>query len=119
MWPMAAWPAQLLLVLLLILAALLLLALFVVLVLIAVGHLAVIAFSQRFVNAGFVFGGLGGLAFALALVVFPGVKQQMPPRHHLLDRRQLAGWAGLSARTRVAPHAGLALWPCFAMFALR
>ena len=72
--------AQLLLVLLLILAALLpflFLALFVVLVLIAVGHRAAIVFSQRLVNTGLMFGGLGGLAFALALAVFPGVKQQM------------------------------------------
>src|ERR1700732_2339269 len=123
MWPMAArHPAQLLPVLLLILAALLpflFLALFIVLVLIAVRQLAVIVFSQRLLNTGFVFGGLSGLAFALALVIFPGVEQQMQPRHHLLDRRQPAGWAGLAARTRFAPHAGLALWPCFATFALR
>src|SRR5712675_1795352 len=43
----------------------------------------------------------------------------MQPRHHLLDRRQLAVWTGLAARTRFAPHAELALWPCFAAFALR
>ena len=60
-----------------------------------------------------------GLAFALALVIFPGVEQQMQPWHHLLDRGQLAGRTGLAARAGFALHAGLALWPGFAARTLR
>src|ERR1700730_9108412 len=115
--------AQLLLVLLLILAAFLLVllfaALFIVVAFIVVGHLAVVVFSQRLVNAGFVFGGLHRRALALAPVVFPGIEHQMQPWHHLLDRRQLAGRTGLAARTGFAANAGLALRACFAAFALR
>jgi hypothetical protein len=67
------------------------------------------------------FGGgeLSRLELAQALLVFPGVEQEMQPRHYLLDRWQLAGRASLAARTGRALHAGLALWPGFAGLALR
>jgi len=39
-----------------------------------------------------------GFALAQPLVVFPGVEQQMQPRDHLVERRQLAGRTGFAAR---------------------
>jgi len=52
---------------------------------------------------GLVHGGLqrfafGGLAFALAAALVPGVEQLIEPRQQLFDRRQLAGRPGLAAR---------------------
>jgi hypothetical protein len=64
----------------------------------------------------------GGFLFAHATMIFPGIEDQVQPRHHLFDRRQLAGWSGFAARTGLARRAGLALRPGFAArsrFALR
>ena len=65
---------------------------------------------------GLAFGLLGGLAlgafgrFALPglSVIFPGIEDHVQPGHYLIDRRQLAGPAGLAARPL---RPGLALWP--------
>src|SRR6202030_569598 len=62
---------------------------------------------------------LGLLEFALFAVIFPGVEDQMQPRHHLFDRRQLAGRPGLAARALFARRTGLSLRPGLAAFALR
>jgi hypothetical protein len=87
-----------------------------VVVVLVVGRFAIyIGFQRRLylfggqTFSGLACGGFGRLALAQALVIFPGVEQQMQPRHHLFDRRQLAGRTSLAARTGFAPHAGLAL----------
>ena len=59
-----------------------------------------------------------GLAFAYFPVVFPGIENQMQPRHHLFDRRQLAGRTSLAARTgfnssiQLAKYSAWRSWPC-------
>jgi hypothetical protein len=69
-------------------------------------------------RTGFTLGGLEGLAFALALVVFVSVEQQVQPWHHLVDRRQLAGQTRFAARSLFARSARLSLRPRFAAWAL-
>src|SRR5471032_1179276 len=48
------------------------------------GLVAVFGRLQRLALPGFAF---GGLALAHSPVVFPGIEQEMQPRHHLFDRR--------------------------------
>ena len=47
---------------------------------------------------GLALGAFGRFAFPGLSVVFPGIEDHVQPRHDLLDRRQLAGRAGLAAR---------------------
>jgi hypothetical protein len=56
------------------------------------------------------------LAFALALllVVFKSLEDEMQPRHHLVDRRQLTWGPHLAARALWAGSALRAVRPCFA-----
>jgi hypothetical protein len=61
---------------------------------------------------------LRGFALAHFPVILPGIENQMQPRHHLFDRRQLAGRTGFAARTGCALHAGLALQADLTGFAL-
>ena len=113
---------------LLVLVLFLLLAMLVIII--VVGRFAIFIRFQRRLGlfsgqtfSGFASGGFGRLA--LALVVFPGVEQQMQPRHHLFDRRQLAGRTRLAARTgftldaRLALGTGLATRPLRTSLALR
>jgi hypothetical protein len=63
----------------------------------------VVMLDERGVRRGFALGHLDCLTFALALVIFVGVEQQMQPRHHLFDRRQLRSRRSALAR-RVVRH---------------
>ena len=73
-----------------------------------------VVLDERCERRGFTVGSLRGfdrLAFALLLVIFVRVEQQVQPRHHLFERRQLADRPGFAARALVALHAGFALRP--------
>lgn len=72
-------------------------------------------FARRLLES---FGGktlleLAGFAGALRFVVFVGVEDQMQPGHHLLDRGERTGGAGLAAR------ALFAAWTLRALLAAR
>src|SRR5258708_8180753 len=96
------------LLLVLVLFLFLVLAVMVVIIVVTV-FIVVFGRFQRLVLGGFAFLGLLCLTLARSLVVFIGIKQQVQPRHHLFDRRQLPGRAGFAARTGFASCAGLAL----------
>src|SRR5581483_3253897 len=74
-----------------------------------IGEILVLEHLHRLALSRFLRGALGGLLLALLAIVLIGVEDQMQPRHHLLDRRQLAG------RPRFAARAGGALRPLFAL----
>src|SRR5260370_26397574 len=110
--------SSLLLVLVLVLFLFLVLAVMVVIIVVT-GFIVVFGRFQRLVLGGFAFLGLLCLTLARSLVVFIGIEQQVQPRHHLFDRRQLPGRAGFAARTGFASCAGLALRAGLAARALR
>src|ERR1700744_6478605 len=61
----------------------------------------------------------GGFLLAHAAMIFPGIEYRMQPRHHLLDRGQLARRPLLAARAGFALRPLFALEPGFAPRALR
>src|SRR5258708_857479 len=95
------------LLLVLVLVLFLVLAVMVVIIVVT-GFIVVFGRFQRLVLGGFAFLGLLCLTLARSLVVFIGIEQQVQPRHHLFDRRQLPGRAGFAARAGLALRAGLA-----------
>ena len=101
--------------LLVLLAVLLLFLVIVVLVVIIISEVdGVDVKRDRFrcrALGGIALGELGGFTLLGALVVFPGVEDHVQPRHHLLDRRQLSGRAGFTAR---AGRSLRSLWTSFA-----
>src|SRR5260370_35822863 len=110
--------SSLLLVLVLVLFLFLVLAVMVVIIVVT-GFIVVFGRFQRLALGGFAFLGLLCFTLARSLVVFIGIEQQVQPRHHLFDRRQLPGRAGFAARTGFASCAGLALRASLAARPLR
>src|ERR1700757_2904685 len=108
----------LLLVLVLFLLLALAIAVFIGIVAVIVGHLFVFEHLHRLELLRFQRRALGGLLFTLLAIVFVGVEDQMQPRHHLLDRRQLPGRSGFAAGADRTLRARLALRPRFATRAL-
>jgi hypothetical protein len=91
---------------------------------------AVVQFCQRFLSCSLQFRSFLRGGFARTPVLFPGIEDQLQPRHHLFDggqlpwRPSLSAWsglatrAGLTARAGFASEARLALWSGLAALAL-
>jgi hypothetical protein len=107
-------------------ALVLLLVLVAIVVIISVAIITVQGRLERHSLGGLTFGvreccgfAFRGLALAHFPVIFPGIENQMQPRHHLLDRGQLAGRSGFAAGACRTLRAGFTLRASLAALALR